>query len=449
MALSDRIPYQAQVDRPKLTLPGGKKLAVWVILNVEEWRIENAMPRTVLSPPMGQPLLPDVPNWSWHEYGMRAGFWRQFKALTDRKMPVTLALNANVCNSYPRVASAALEAGFEFMGHGFVQGPMHKVENQADAIKRSVETIAKFAGKPPRSWESPGLTETEETLDLLRLNGIEYVADWVIDDLPQDIATPHGTITTIPYSVETNDIVIHALQHLPSEQFLKRCTDQFDRLYLEGASNARIMAISIHPYITGVPHRIKYLEALLDYVIGHDGVALMTASEIGDWYRAEMATASVRGQSHDQGRDHRSWLVGTDDPQNPVEQHDHQASAGRRSARIGAGGCAAFGVKTAPRFEDALADAEIEAVILCTPQQHHAEADRGSGRSGRHVFCEKPLCTTAADAEAAVAAVRRAGVQLGIGHERRFEPAVIDMRKRFAAGEFGTSAAAGRQFQPG
>ena len=92
MALSDRIPYQAQIDRPKLTLPGGKKLAVWVILNVEEWRIENAMPRTVLSPPMGQPLLPDVPNWSWHEYGMRAGFWRQFKALTDRKMPVTLAL---------------------------------------------------------------------------------------------------------------------------------------------------------------------------------------------------------------------------------------------------------------------------------------------------------------------------------------------------------------------
>ncbi len=91
MAFTDRIPYQAQVDRPKLTLPDGKKLAVWVILNVEEWHIENAMPRTVLSPPMGQPLLPDVPNWSWHEYGMRAGFWRQFKALTDRNIPVTPA----------------------------------------------------------------------------------------------------------------------------------------------------------------------------------------------------------------------------------------------------------------------------------------------------------------------------------------------------------------------
>jgi allantoinase len=288
MAITDRIPYQSLFDRPKLTLPGGKKLAFWVILNVEDWRIENSMPRTVLSPPMGQPMLPDVPNWSWHEYGMRAGFWRQLKALTDRNIPITLAINGNVCNSYPRVAEAARDAGCEFMGHGFVQGPMHKVENQNDAIRRTVDTIGKFTGKAPRSWESPGLTENNETLDLLRANGIEYVADWVIDDLPQDIQTPHGIITSVPYTVETNDIVIHALQHLPSDIFVQRCKDQFDRLYLEGADNARVMALSIHPYITGVPHRIRYLEEVLDYVISHDGVALMTASEVGDWYRNEM-----------------------------------------------------------------------------------------------------------------------------------------------------------------
>src|SRR6516225_6372384 len=189
-SLRGRTPYLPITRRPKLVLPGNARVAVWTIVNVENWSPLGAMPRTVLPPPMGQPLLPDVPNWAWHEYGMRAGFWRQFKALTERNIPVTLALNANVCNAYPRVTSAAREAGFEFMGHGFVQGPMHKLDNQADAIKRSVETIAKFTGKPPRSWESPGLTETEATLDLLRLNGIEYVADWVIDDLPQDIATP-------------------------------------------------------------------------------------------------------------------------------------------------------------------------------------------------------------------------------------------------------------------
>src|ERR1035438_2760739 len=148
MALSDRIPYLAQVDRPKLRLPSGKKLAVWVIRKGEEGGTEISIPQIGLTPPMGQPLLPDVPNWSWHEYGMRAGFWRQFKALTDRNMPVTLALNGNVCKSYPRVAAAALEAGFEFMGHGFLQGPMHKLDNQADAIKRAVDTIAKFAPEP-------------------------------------------------------------------------------------------------------------------------------------------------------------------------------------------------------------------------------------------------------------------------------------------------------------
>jgi predicted dehydrogenase len=97
----------------------------------------------------------------------------------------------------------------------------------------------------------------------------------------------------------------------------------------------------------------------------------------------------------------------------------------------------ALGIETAPRFEDALANSNVDAVILCTPQEHHARQIVEASRSGRHVFCEKPLCTTAVDAEAAIAAVRKAGVQLGIGHERRFEPAVIEMRKRFAAGEFG------------
>ena len=258
-----------------MKLPGDKKLAVWVILNVEEWRIEGAMPRTVLSPPMGQPLLPDVPNWSWHEYGMRAGFWRQFKALTDRKVPVTLALNASVCASYPRVASAALEAGFEFMGHGFLQGPMHKLDNQADAIKRAVETVAKFTGKAPRSWESPGLTETEQTLDLLRLNGIEIRRG--LGD--RRSAARHLDTPWHDYDDSRFGGYVRHRHPCAAASFGRRVPEALVRRTpirppaLQGATNARVMAISIYPYITGVPHRIKYLEALLDYVIGHDGVA--------------------------------------------------------------------------------------------------------------------------------------------------------------------------------
>jgi predicted dehydrogenase len=104
------------------------------------------------------------------------------------------------------------------------------------------------------------------------------------------------------------------------------------------------------------------------------------------------------------------------------------------SARAAA---SAFGVETSPHFDDALARADVRAVILCTPQECHADQIAAAAGSGRHVFCEKPLCTTSADAELAIAAVRKAGVQLGIGHERRFEPAVIQMRQRFAVGEFG------------
>ncbi|HEY9211831.1 MAG TPA: polysaccharide deacetylase family protein [Ancylobacter sp.] len=283
--LSDRAPYQAFVDRPRLHLPNEARVAVWVIVNVEEWSIERTMPRSVLPAPMGQPLMPDLPNWAWHEYGMRVGFWRMLAALEKRGIRATFAVNGNVCTSYERVARGARDAGWEFMGHGFNQRPMHHLEDQRKAIFDTVEAIRSFTGKPPPGWESPGLTENDDTLDLLREAGIGYVANWVIDDLPLELATKHGSILSVPYTVETNDIVVHAVQHLPSDAFQKRCIDQFDRLWLEGEQNAKVMAISTHPYLTGVPHRIRYFEELLDYVLAREQTAIMTGEEIAAWYR--------------------------------------------------------------------------------------------------------------------------------------------------------------------
>lgn len=280
-----RLPYQAIVDRPKLALPGGARVAVWVIVNVEEWSDERAMPRTVLPPPFGQPLLPDLPNWAWHEYGMRVGFWRFLDCLKALDIRATLAINGSVCRTYPRVAKAAMDAGWEFMGHGFVQRPMHHVEDQRAAIRDTIAAIRKFTGKRPRGWESPGLTETAETIDLLAEQGIEYVADWVLDDLPCRIRTRHGDVHSVPYTVEMNDIAMMAIQHHPSSEWLQRGMDCFDRLYQEGADIPRVMAISVHPYITGVPHRIGYLERLLEHVRSHEGAVVWTGAEILDWYK--------------------------------------------------------------------------------------------------------------------------------------------------------------------
>jgi len=284
MQPKERVPYSAIVDRPPLKLPGGARVAVWTIVNVEEWSIERAMPRTVLPPPFGQPLLPDLPNWAWHEYGMRVGFWRFLEALGKYGIKATLATNGSVIKSYPPVVEAALKADWEFMGHGFIQRPMHHVENQRAAIADTIREIKSFTGKRPRGWESPGLTETNDTIDYLAEAGIEYVADWVLDDQPVKIKTQHGPIVSVPYTVEMNDIAMMALQHHPSEEWLRRGIDSFDRLYQEGEKTARVMAISVHPYITGAPHRIGYLEKLYEYIRQRPGVVLWKGEQILDWY---------------------------------------------------------------------------------------------------------------------------------------------------------------------
>jgi len=281
----DRVPYSAIVDRPPLQLPGGARIAVWTIVNVEEWSIERNMPRTVLPPPYGQPLMPDLPNWAWHEYGMRVGFWRFLEVLQNHSVPGTLAINGSVCKSYPRVAEAGLKAGWEFMGHGYIQRPMHHLEDQRQQIFDAVAAIKAFTGKKPRGWESPGLTETYDTIDWLAEAGIEYVADWVLDDQPCLIKSAHGPMVSVPYTVEMNDIAMMALQNHPSEEWLRRGIDQFDRLYREGEKSARIMAISVHPYITGAPHRIGYLEKLYEYILQRPGVLMWTGEQILDWYR--------------------------------------------------------------------------------------------------------------------------------------------------------------------
>ncbi|HTP48452.1 MAG TPA: polysaccharide deacetylase family protein [Casimicrobiaceae bacterium] len=284
----ERVPYSAIVDRPVLKLPGGARMVVWTIVNVEDWGIERPMPRTVLPPPMGQPLLPDLPNWAWHEYGMRVGFWRLLECMQKSRVTPTLAINGVVCRNYPRVAQAGKDAGWEFMGHGWLQQPMHKVDDQRTAIRDTVEAIRAFTGRPPRGWESPGLTETFETIDFLAEAGIEYVADWVLDDQPLYIAATPRPVVSVPYTLEVNDIPMMLVQHHTAEEMLHRGSAQLDRLYEESARSARVMAISVHPYISGVAHRIGYLEQLYRYVLGKPGVLHWTGGEITDWFRAQV-----------------------------------------------------------------------------------------------------------------------------------------------------------------
>jgi peptidoglycan/xylan/chitin deacetylase (PgdA/CDA1 family) len=281
----ERVDYSAIVDRPPLALPDGARVVVWTIVNLEVWDIAGPMARQVLPAPTGVPLLPDVPNWSWHEYGMRVGFWR-FHALYERLgIRPTLAINARVCVDYPRVAAACRDAGWEFMGHSYQQGPIHKEEDQPAMVRRSIETLERFAGKRPIGWLGPGLTQTYDTPDHLAAAGIEYIGDWVYDDEPTEIETAHGPLVTLPYTVECNDIPMMIVQHHEAAYWTQKCIDAFDRYYAEGAQRAKIMALAIHPYISGQPFRIKYLEQVYDHVNRFPGVLHWNGEEILAWYR--------------------------------------------------------------------------------------------------------------------------------------------------------------------
>jgi peptidoglycan/xylan/chitin deacetylase (PgdA/CDA1 family) len=279
-----RTDYSAIVDRPPLRLPGRARLVLWPIVNLEVWDISRPMPRQVLPAPTGASLLPDVPHWSWHEYGMRVGVWRFFELFRARGIKPTLAINARVCEDYVRVAEEARREAWEFMGHAYDQMPIHKHENQKDMINRSMDILERFTGQRPRGWLGPGLTQTYETPELLAAAGVKYIGDWVYDDEPDIIRTANGPLVTLPYTVELNDIAMMIVQHHESDYLLRRAIDAFDRLYAEGEHRAKVMAVAIHPYISGQPHRIKYLEAIYDYAAKFDGVLHWNGEQILEWY---------------------------------------------------------------------------------------------------------------------------------------------------------------------
>jgi len=278
MLPNERIPYSAITDRPRLTLPGGARLVVWVIVNVEAWNPRETMPRTVLTPPAGGSPMPDIPNWAWHEYGNRVGFWRMLDVLDRFKIPVALAINGSAIQAYEPVARAALERGWEFIGHGFGQKNMQKVPDEREDIATTTNVIREFTGRAPRGWLGPGLTETWDTPDILAEEGYEYVCDWVLDDQPVMLKTRSRPLVSVPYTQECNDVAMMLIQHHTAAEYRDRAIDQFEQLYADAQHSARIMSLVAHLYIIGAPHRLRYFREALAHIQSQSGVVFWTAS---------------------------------------------------------------------------------------------------------------------------------------------------------------------------
>ena len=291
----ERIPYSPIHVRSPLTLPGGARLVVWVIVNVEEWNPREPLPRTVLSPPAGGAPMPDIPNWAWHEYGNRVGFWRMLEIFDRLSLPAGLAINGSAIQAYEPIARAAVDRRWEFIGHGFGQKNMQKVPDEREDIRKTTDAIHAFTGRAPRGWLGPGLTETWDTPDILAEHGYEYVCDWVLDDQPVRMKTTSRPLISIPYTQECNDVAMMLIQHHPAEEYRRRAIDQFEQLYADSETSARVMALVVHPYIMGAPHRLRYFRDAVEHITSKPGIVIWTGEQILDWYLSAEQSAVGRG----------------------------------------------------------------------------------------------------------------------------------------------------------
>ena len=272
-------PYRTARDLLSFRWPGDAGLAVWVIPNIEFFPLDEPVP--------GGRAVPDLNVWSKRDYGNRIGVFRLMDTLARFGFKGTVALNSDICTAHPQIVSEAMRLEWELMGHCESNTrALNTVpeDEEAAVIANVVATIERASGARPRGWLGAGLQETWRTLDHLADAGLDYVADWANDDQPYMIYLGDRRLVSIPYSLEINDRPAFERFYRSSAEFEQMIRDQFDVLYRESERTAKVMAIALHPFLIGMPHRIGALENALDYIRGHDRVWAATGSEIVDHF---------------------------------------------------------------------------------------------------------------------------------------------------------------------
>ena len=286
-----RVPYELASSRKKLSPPNNKPLIVHVVMNIEYWPFDKNMPRGILPPPHGKVSdPPDLPNYSWVEYGMRVGLPRLIKLFRENDIPVSAFINAQVAEIYPSAFKEVCDLNWELVGHGWFQESLRVVDNEELVIKKSLKLLRELSGQPVRSWFGPGGGETENTPELLKDNGIEFLHDWLIDELPCWMRTKSGPLLAMPYTFELNDVPIWTVQNNSCDEMYKRVNATLEVFDEEKLSNTKIITLALHPHIVGVPQNFYYFKKTIQELKKREDVTFMTSSQIGDWFIKEEGT---------------------------------------------------------------------------------------------------------------------------------------------------------------
>ena len=272
------------LERPKLSWPKGARVAVWVCPNIEHYeylpaevRVRNPWPRMP---------HPDVLGYGGRDYGNRVGLWRMFEVLDKHAIRCTVSLSMSVIEMYPEILEAMEARRWEYMSHGYFNTRYHwgySPEEEREVIEHSKATHLRLTGRKLRGWFSPAVSNTLNTPDIVKEAGLDYFCDFYHDDQPTPLATKHGPLIHVPYTMDINDAMIYR-QPVEAEEFAQMIVDHFDTVYREGAENGRVMCIALHPYMMGAPHRLKHLDRALAYIRKHKDAWICTAEEILDWY---------------------------------------------------------------------------------------------------------------------------------------------------------------------
>jgi allantoinase len=274
--------YSPITERAPIRWPGGARVAFYVGLNVEHFLV--GQPSTSINQATAA-LVPDPLNHGWRDYGPRVGIWRLAEVFDRHKIRPSVLLNSDVVSRYPQIIKAGAERDWAWLAHGrnnsTLQADMPADQERA-YLAEVIATIEDATGRRPRGWLGPGLTETFETPRLLAELGLSYVLDWTSDDQPYRLNVPG--MLSVPYSLELNDLGIFTMQGLTGPQFVEMVSDQLDQLYADSADSGRVMALALHPFVSGQAFRRKYLDQALGLIAGHPGVWLTTSDEIAEHF---------------------------------------------------------------------------------------------------------------------------------------------------------------------
>lgn len=281
-----RYDYHPWPERRPYDWPGGRKLAVYLGVNLEHFAFGEGL-GAELAP--GGPQ-PDVLNFAWRDYGNRVGAWRLIELLEEAGFPATVLLNSAMYDYAPSLVAAHRARGDEIAGHGRTNSERQSVLPEAEEralIAESTAAIVAHEGQAPRGWLSPWIAESRVTPDLLAEAGYAYSLNWAADDAPVWKRTRAGRLLAIPYPQEVNDIPSIVGRKDSAEQFAEMIIDDFDeRLHQTRDGLPQVMGVALHPYLVGQPYRLRQLRRALMHLAAHrDVVWVTTAGGILDHVR--------------------------------------------------------------------------------------------------------------------------------------------------------------------